>query len=166
MKKKYNLAFFGLFKRRLKILLCMKLIFLCTFVFCMQAAARVYSKGAELSLQLEHVSVSKALKTISKKSDYHFLYNNDLLPKNVKISVNVHHEPIASVLRNILSQAGLSWQMLDDKLVAIGYSKAVIHKISGTVTDSTGTPLPGVTLRVKGTTSGALTDEKGHFTLQ
>src|SRR5699024_7636772 len=118
------------------------------------------------SLQLEHVSVSKALKTISKQSDYHFLYNNDLLPKDVKISVHVHQEPIASVLRDILTQAGLSWQMLDDKLVAIGYSKAVIHKISGTVTDSTGMPLPGVTLRVKGTTSGTLTDENGHFSLQ
>ncbi len=132
----------------------------------MQASARVYSQGTELSLQLEHVSVSKALKTISKQSDYHFLYNNDLLPKDVKISVHVHQEPIASVLRDILTQAGLSWQMLDDKLVAIGYSKAVIHKISGTVTDSTGMPLPGVTLRVKGTTSGTLTDENGHFSLQ
>ena len=38
-------------------------------------------------------------------------------------------------------------------------------KISGKVTDESGNPLPGVSVLVKGTTIGALTDASGNFTL-
>ena len=37
--------------------------------------------------------------------------------------------------------------------------------IEGLVKSSTGEPLSGATVLVKGTTNGALTDEKGHFTI-
>lgn len=40
------------------------------------------------------------------------------------------------------------------------------HEISGTVKDATtGKPLIGVTVRIKGTSTGTTTDESGHFTL-
>ena len=38
--------------------------------------------------------------------------------------------------------------------------------LSGTVTDESGSPLAGVTVRVKETTIGAVTDEKGHYSLK
>lgn len=37
--------------------------------------------------------------------------------------------------------------------------------ISGTVTDNTGKPVPGVTVLVKGTTNGTVTDNNGRYTL-
>ncbi|MEJ7662046.1 MAG: carboxypeptidase-like regulatory domain-containing protein [Hymenobacter sp.] len=37
--------------------------------------------------------------------------------------------------------------------------------ITGTVTDEKSQPLPGVTILVKGTTTGATTDLNGNFTL-
>ncbi|GAA4300782.1 SusC/RagA family TonB-linked outer membrane protein [Compostibacter hankyongensis] len=40
------------------------------------------------------------------------------------------------------------------------------HEIQGTVTDETGAPLPGVTVRVKGTSAGTVTDGDGKFTLK
>lgn len=40
------------------------------------------------------------------------------------------------------------------------------HKIAGTVTDENGVPLPGVTIHVKGTTQGTVTDASGKFTLE
>jgi TonB-dependent SusC/RagA subfamily outer membrane receptor len=39
------------------------------------------------------------------------------------------------------------------------------RSISGTVTDNTGSPMPGVTVVVKGTTSGTVTDTNGKFGL-
>lgn len=41
----------------------------------------------------------------------------------------------------------------------------VQQKVSGRVTDSSGSPLPGVTVVVKGTTQGSITDQKGNFSL-
>jgi hypothetical protein len=37
--------------------------------------------------------------------------------------------------------------------------------VSGNVTDSTGSPLPGVSVVVKGTTNGTITDSNGIFSL-
>src|SRR5690554_4176248 len=37
--------------------------------------------------------------------------------------------------------------------------------INGTVTEETGAPLPGVTIMVKGTTIGTITDMDGRFTI-
>lgn len=39
-------------------------------------------------------------------------------------------------------------------------------KVTGQVTDNQGKPVPGVTVAVKGTTTGTTTDEKGNFTIQ
>ncbi|MFH6958515.1 SusC/RagA family TonB-linked outer membrane protein [Flavobacterium aquidurense] len=44
------------------------------------------------------------------------------------------------------------------------YTKQLQHQITGTVTDVTG-PLPSVTVIVKGTTTSAVTDEKGNFSI-
>lgn len=41
------------------------------------------------------------------------------------------------------------------------------NKVSGIITDgSTGTPLPGVTVGIKGSSAGTISDADGHFTLQ
>ncbi len=39
------------------------------------------------------------------------------------------------------------------------------HKIQGTITDTSGNPLVGVTIKVKGTNQGTVTDAAGNFTL-
>jgi len=39
------------------------------------------------------------------------------------------------------------------------------RSITGTVTDNTGSPMPGVTVVVKGTTLGTVTDTEGKFVL-
>ena len=49
------------------------------------------------------------------------------------------------------------------QLLALGlYAQT---KISGTVSDDTGNGLPGITVKVKGKTTGAVTDPKGQYTL-
>lgn len=50
----------------------------------------------------------------------------------------------------------LSWQ----------FAQAQNRSVSGTVSDASGSPLPGVSVTVKGTTQGAITDGAGKFTLQ
>ena len=45
------------------------------------------------------------------------------------------------------------------------YAEAQQLSVSGTVKDQKGSPLPGVTVQIKGTTSGTLTDVNGKFSL-
>ncbi|MGQ1889679.1 SusC/RagA family TonB-linked outer membrane protein [Thermophagus sp. OGC60D27] len=48
------------------------------------------------------------------------------------------------------------------QLIAFGQEKLV----TGNVIDETGTPLPGVSIVIQGTTSGTVTDMNGHFTIR
>ncbi|MBL4678505.1 MAG: TonB-dependent receptor plug domain-containing protein [Mucilaginibacter sp.] len=48
-------------------------------------------------------------------------------------------------------------------LLALQRASAQSLRLSGTVKDETGSPLPGVTVAVQGTTSGTVTDTKGRF---
>jgi TonB-linked SusC/RagA family outer membrane protein len=48
---------------------------------------------------------------------------------------------------------------------AVSYSQYQQGTISGTVTDETGQPLPGVTVIIKGTTQGTVTNANGEYTL-
>lgn len=64
--------------------------------------------------------------------------------------------------------------VLISSLPALGYGTnrpylektfSVQHQIQGTVTDEKGTPLVGVTVKVKGTSQGTVTDAQGNFSL-
>src|ERR1700749_2849833 len=61
--------------------------------------------------------------------------------------------------KNLLSLLLLSF-------LALSSAFAQSRKISGSVTSSEdGSPLPGVSVKVQGTTSGVQTDADGHYTL-
>jgi len=166
MKKKYNLSAFLQPESKSKLLLCMKLMFLCVFVCCMQVSAKVFSQDAKIDINLENVSLAKALRVISHKSDYHFLYNNDLLPGKMKVSIAASAKTVPEIIKEILSSTGLTYRLLDHKLIAIGYQSRPVIKITGEVTDSAGHPLVGVTIQIKGTTVGTVTDAEGNFLLE
>ena len=47
----------------------------------------------------------------------------------------------------------------------VGFAQAQYSRVTGTVTDDKGTPLPGVSVVIKGTTKGVATDFDGNFSL-
>ena len=47
----------------------------------------------------------------------------------------------------------------------VGFAQAQYSRVTGTVTDDKGTPLPGVSVVIKGTTKGVATDFDGKYTL-
>jgi TonB-linked SusC/RagA family outer membrane protein len=50
-------------------------------------------------------------------------------------------------------------------LLSVGYAQAQNVQVAGTVSDETGSPLPGVTILLKGTTSGTTTDLDGKYSI-
>ena len=47
-----------------------------------------------------------------------------------------------------------------------GFLYSQERKITGTIVDNTGAPLLGVSVAIKGTTTGTITDIEGNFTLK
>lgn len=165
MKKKSKMPVYGILSARHKVLLSMKLIFLLTFVGCMQVSAKVFSQENKIDLNLENTKITKALRIISHKSNYRFLYNNDLLPGDMAVNIVAKQETVPEILKTILANSGLTFRILDNNLIAIGYQTQAIEKVTGTVSDSTGHPLVGVTIQVKGSDVGTVTDANGNFSI-
>lgn len=66
----------------------------------------------------------------------------------------------------VFTASGLSEAYATTPPTHKGYIQANALEVTGTVTDETGSPLPGVNVIEKGSTNGSLTDAEGKFRLQ
>jgi TonB-linked SusC/RagA family outer membrane protein len=78
---------------------------------------------------------------------------------------------VAEVLDKILANTGIGYKILNSNLVVLkeGGTAAVITeqeiRVSGKVISSTGEPLAGVSVLIKGTRTGTTTDANGNFSI-
>lgn len=155
-------------KRELyKLLIFMKLSMLLLTVACLHVSASVHSQST-ITLKLSQVQLEKALTLLEKNSHYRFVYNDDNLPQNHKVSLDVIDGSIDMVLNKILDNTSLRFRKMSDNLIVIAPA-AVVSKditVKGRVVNTTGDPLPGVTVRLKNTTIGSMTNDKGNFELK
>ncbi len=154
-----------------KMLLMAKVTFILLFAGLLQVTANSYSQNARLTLNLRNVTISQLFEQIEEQSEFRFFYDNDLLDLEQKINVKENGERIEKILDDIFSGTNTSYEILDRHILIKskpGNLKKPItqdNKITGTVSDQSGVPLPGVTVLVKGTTTGTVTSVDGTFVL-
>jgi TonB-linked SusC/RagA family outer membrane protein len=131
-------------------------------------ATETYSQMTKLTLKLEDVKISDALKEIENQSEFFFLYSPKLIDVESKVKIDAKEEPIKDILSNIFGEK-VKFAVIDRQVILtpndITSLPASLQqmKITGTVTDEKGNPLAGVTVLVKGTTNGTLTDASGKY---
>lgn len=152
----------------LKLLLFMKLIFAIVLITCMQVSAKVYSQKTKLTFRAEKVQLAKILRLIEKQTNYRFVYSNEILPAEKRITVHALETPFDEVMKTLLDDTGLNFKLLNNNLVVIAPGNTIIADITikGKVSDATGVPLPGVSVRVENTTKGTSTNASGQFELE
>jgi TonB-dependent SusC/RagA subfamily outer membrane receptor len=145
-----------------------------TFIFFLSLmqvmAVDSYAQMTKLSLNVENEQLEKVLKTIEDESEFFFLYNKDLIDVEQEISVDAQNETIKSILDGLLDGKDIAYTVYDRQIVlsnteVIAEMVAQQSSISGTVTDEAGDPLPGVTVIIKGTTQGTVTNSDGNFSI-
>ena len=152
---------------RLSVVLCLLTI------FC--ASANVsYSQVAEISLDLNNVTLKQALDEVKQQSEYSFWYRDKEINLNKKVSVRLDRQNINVVLENLLAGQGLAY-MIDEKHIIIykkteeavvGKNLQQIKRITGKVVDYKGETIIGANILVKHSeNNGTVTDINGHFSL-
>ena len=144
----------------------MKITTLLLLIGCLQVSAGVYSQ-TRITLKLDGVEMKKALSAIERKSSYRFLYNQALMGTQSLVDVSANNEEVVNVLNRLLENTALTYELLDNYLVVLKTrgAESVLAVITGTVTDEKGQPLPGATVKVKGSSTGTSTDANGKFSL-
>ncbi len=142
-------------------------VFLVCCSFMTSIASGTYSQSAKISLNLKQTTIQDALKEIENISNYYFLYNNDLIDVRKIVDLKIDNQDIRSVLDKLFSGEHIKYVVMDRQIIiSPADGKSVSpgkHNVSGVVKDEEGKTLPGVTITVKGTTSGTLTDIDGRF---
>ena len=146
---------------------------LCVFIvlFALGSVyASVYSQNSKLTLKMKSSKLADVFNSIEEQTDYYFFYNRDQLDDQQIVSVDIEGENIEEVLNELFRGQSISYT-INDHNILIGVKDVNLSKfaqskvISGRVTDSSGVPLPGVTVLVKGTSQGVVTDTEGKYSL-
>ncbi|WP_205461998.1 SusC/RagA family TonB-linked outer membrane protein [Mangrovibacterium lignilyticum] len=131
-------------------------------------ATESYSQNNKLSLKLNNIKLESALKSIEDQSDYFFLYNRGLIDIEQTISLDVANQEIGAVLEKLLSGTDISYKIVNRQIILSGNESGLIDaqqtiSVSGQVLDSDALPMPGVTVVIKGSTRGTITDADGNY---
>ncbi len=132
-------------------------------------AVSVYSQQTRLTLKMENTRIVDVLDEIEDKSEFYFLFSKELVDVNKKININLEDKTIEEILSKILSETDIKYQV-ENRQIVLTPSNVKINleqtkSVSGKVTDSSGAPLPGVSIVIKGTATGTIADFDGNFRL-
>ncbi|MBF0760509.1 TonB-dependent receptor [Dysgonomonas mossii] len=117
-------------------------------------------------------AIRSVLKEIEKASSYHFMYNDKLINTDKIVSINVKDRPVNEILNSLFEDSNITYTIVDDQIILsvagtneVKDSKQTGREISGVIKDEKGFTLPGVSIAVKGTTTGTITDIDGKYSI-
>src|SRR5690606_8908877 len=147
----------------IKCLLIMKFTLLLILALSFQSFGNGYGQD-NINLRLEKVHLKRVFKEIESQGAFRFVYKDEILPRNQRVSISVENASLDEVLHQILKNTSLSYRRMSGSLVVITTETAnSFITITGKVTDERGEPLAGVNIIEKGTSNGTTTRDVGVF---
>lgn len=140
-------------------------------LFVAQAyATATYSQQTRLTLKMQNAKVIDVLSRIEDESEFYFLFNQKLVNVERQVTVNVKEENVSQILARIFENTNVSYLVKDRQIILTTANADAISgqqqkTVSGRVTDSAGAPLPGVSIVLKGTTNGTISNADGNYSL-
>ena len=122
-----------------------------------------------ITVQFEQQSLSEVLRVLKQKTNYEFLYNDEEIKGITGITRSFTNASVQEILTACLAGTKYSFKIVDNLIVITPDDKKdEIKKVTvkGKVIDERGEVLPGVTVLLKGTTVGVVTDIDGKFKIE
>ena len=127
-------------------------------------ATTVFSQNM-VTMRGDNVPLKAALVQIEQNADAKFVYRDEIVSDH-RVSFNFQNSSIEEALSALLKGTGNTYRILGNNLIVIvpvEISQGIT--ISGTITDETGSTVPGVNVVVVGTTIGTISDVNGRYSI-
>lgn len=135
-------------------------------------AANAQSQNALITLKKSNVDLLHIMGDIEKQSNYLFVYNKDV-DVHRSTSIDVVEKPLNEVLSNLFRNSEVRFAIEGSYIVLSSNKRAEVKsvaqssiRITGTVASAGNEPMPGVTILVKGTNAGTITDLDGKYAIE
>ena len=133
-------------------------------------AVPVQWAAAQLTLSTPRTTLGTVIKQIQSQSKYQFFYNDKLSTVTVG-PLKVKDASLEQVLNTLLKNKDISYKIEENIIYlsekensdSLQQQSGKERTITGQVVDAKGEPLIGVSILVKGTTDGAITDLDGNY---
>lgn len=135
----------------------------------------VFAQVKKVTITLQNVTVKTALEALQKQTDLSLWFNIRDVDLNKIVSVKLQSKSIDEALDAILTGQQVCYELKSDHIVISrktinntqlqNITTTVDRRVSGTVTDEYGQPIPNVVVREKRTRTATITDENGRFAL-
>ncbi|MDE6450814.1 MAG: TonB-dependent receptor plug domain-containing protein, partial [Odoribacter sp.] len=142
-------------------------VFLVLFA-CGPVTAAVHSQNNVLDVKWKDMALEQVIWELEEKTDFTFMYWTAEV-QDVKVTLDIKQKSINDILDLCLRNTGLKYEINDNAVVIHRVhqpqSGQQVERIvvKGTVKDVNGEPLPGVTIRLEGTSLGVTTNQDGRF---
>lgn len=152
-----------------------ELLLFSLFLFVPLSMHATAQNDVAISLDFSNVPLSKVLNEIGRQTSLRIVYNTkDVNPDQI-VSVKVDYQKLSSVMKNLLKNTNAKFTIKDNYLVLYSSKDVdVVNEttqsnkriIKGLISDEFGEPLIGVSVLVKGTTTGTITDIDGNYSIE
>jgi TonB-linked SusC/RagA family outer membrane protein len=150
---------------------------ICTLMFVLLVSSQLVANTENrnrITLNFKNVTLKTIVSQIEKQTDYLFVYDEQSIDINRRVSVNVQNSSVEDVLKNLLKGTEVTYSIEGKNIVLKRQSKSekdtqptpTNRIIRGIVTDTSGEPIIGATILDPVTKNGTITDFKGNFSLE
>ena len=130
---------------------------------------------AQVNVKIDRLPLKEALVEVEKQSGYSFFYSDHLPHRDAVVSVKATNSNIESVMDDLLKGLGIKYEVKPDKQITLTEKLQTpketsknpsLKVVSGTVVDASGLPVIGAGVLIEGTSTGAVTDENGKYSIE
>ncbi len=153
-----------------KILLIMRLTLFLTVLSVFSAFSSSYAQKTKLSLKVQNSQVKEVLNEIENQSEFFFMYDNKQIDVERRVNLEINSLNIDQALQKLFEGTSTSYKVINRQILLYNENSGSAYsqqtsKVAGKVTDNSGASLPGVSVVVKGTTNGTITDANGSYVI-
>lgn len=169
-----NFYTFSFRERKFKVLVTMKLTLLLIVLCSFNLSASVFAQ--QITLNERNAPLSKLFKEIEKQSGYTIVYEDNLLKQANPVTIIIRKASLSTVLDRCLEKQSLTYSIVENTVIVKLKPKGIIDKVkeffkmpvkvAGKVTDTTGVPLPGASIHIKGNEASYTSNSNGEFSFE
>src|SRR5690554_2847409 len=125
-----------------------------------------------INISLQNANVDQLLTAIEQKSGFQFVYDKSILEYKGNFTIDEERISLYKFLEWVSEKSALRFKQVNNNInVRLEKKTKETQKeeyvsIKGAVVDEAKNPLPGVSVLIKGTSSGTITDLDGNFVLE